>query len=144
MALFFLGACNTSGNTETANTETQAAQEPTQQTAITAGTPERLGPGDFLAKLQSTPGAQLIDVRTAGEVALGMIPECTNFDFGAPDFQAKIAGLDKEKPVFVYCAAGGRSGRAATLMSDLGFKEIYDLEGGFTAYNKEGLEVVKQ
>ncbi|MEM6379918.1 MAG: rhodanese-like domain-containing protein, partial [Bacteroidota bacterium] len=96
ISLFIFGACESAGGTDhgTHVSQTDSSQD---QPAATSNKPQRLGPGDFLAKLQATPGAQLIDVRTPGEVALGMIPECTNFDFSAPDFQEKIAGLDKEK-----------------------------------------------
>jgi rhodanese-related sulfurtransferase len=34
----------------------------------------------------------------------------------------------------VYCAAGGRSENAAELLKEWGFKEIYDLEGGYNAW----------
>ena len=43
--------------------------------------------------------------------------------------------LDKEKPIAVYCKSGGRSGGASKLLLELGFKEIYDLEGGILNWN---------
>jgi rhodanese-related sulfurtransferase len=42
--------------------------------------------------------------------------------------------LDKNKPVLVYCAAGGRSASAAKDLKKAGFKKVYDLEGGYDAW----------
>lgn len=77
---------------------------------------------------------QLIDVRTPAEVAAGHIKGAKNIDFNAPDFVQKISALDKTKPVAVYCAAGGRSGRSAIKLKELGFAQIYDLAGGMTEW----------
>ena len=74
---------------------------------------------------------QLIDVRTPTEVSAGKIENALNIDFNSPDFKAEIEKLDKDKKTLVYCAAGGRSGKAAQLMHDIGFKEVYDLQGGY-------------
>ena len=75
--------------------------------------------------------AQLIDVRTAGEYNGGHIANAKNIDFNGANFKSNIAKLDKNKPVLVYCQAGGRSGKAAAMMKEMGFKKVYDLEGGF-------------
>ncbi|MFK7970798.1 MAG: rhodanese-like domain-containing protein [Bacteroidia bacterium] len=136
-AIALLFACNE----PEPKSATTAAPETT--TKRTVSKPTLLGPQDFYAKLGATEDAQLLDVRTAGEVALGMIPECTNMDFNDPKFKNMIASLDKSKPVFIYCASGGRSGRASTLMTSLGFNEVYDLQGGFTSWSAEGMEQAK-
>lgn len=75
--------------------------------------------------------AQLIDVRTASEYNGGHIANAKNIDFNGANFKSNIAKLDKNKPVLVYCQAGGRSGKAAAMMKEMGFKKVYDLEGGF-------------
>ena len=76
--------------------------------------------------------AQVLDVRTANEVAQGKIQGSMNIDYFKSDFMA-IANkkLDKNKPVLVYCAAGGRSASAAKDLKKAGFKKVYDLEGGY-------------
>jgi phage shock protein E len=98
---------------------------------------EVLSVADFMAKYQASEGAQLLDVRTAEEVAQGSVEGATNIDFYADDFKDQISKLDKEKPLFVYCKSGGRSGQTAELCKELGFKEVYDMEGGYTAYSAE-------
>jgi rhodanese-related sulfurtransferase len=103
-----------------------------------------LAPEDFQKKLKSTEQAILIDVRTPGEVQQGMIAGAVPIDFNSPDFKSKISKLDKTKPYFVYCAAGGRSSKAANMMEELGFKKVYNLMGGITAWQDEGLPVKKK
>lgn len=79
-------------------------------------------------------GAQLIDVRTPREFSNGFISGAKNIDYNGDSFEKQMKKLDKNKPVLVYCAAGGRSENAAELLKEWGFKEVYDLEGGYNAW----------
>lgn len=85
-------------------------------------------------KLLALENRQLIDVRTADEYSAGKIDNATNIDFYGADFKNQMAKLDKNKPVLVYCASGGRSGNTAAMLKEMGFKEIYDLQGGFRGW----------
>jgi rhodanese-related sulfurtransferase len=87
-------------------------------------------------------GAQLVDVRTPGEWSGGIIKGALLYDISAADFEKKIDALDKKKPVYVYCAVGGRSGTASELMKSKGFK-VYDLKGGMGAWSSKGMPTVK-
>ena len=58
------------------------------------------------------------------------------------DFKTELAKLDRKQPVFVYCAAGGRSYRASKQLQALGFERIYDLVGGMQAWREAGNPVV--
>jgi len=98
-----------------------------------------LGPEAFDEKLRASGEAVILDVRSAEEFQSGMIANAVNVDFNNPEFTAIIDSQDKEKPYFVYCAKGGRSSKAADLMQDLGFKNVYHLEGGLTAWKNAGL-----
>jgi thioredoxin 1 len=99
-------------------------------------------PAEFSKKLSETPDAQLIDVRTPGEVAGGFIDHAVNIDYNGSDFEGQISKLDKAKPVFVYCLSGGRSGSAASDMRAMGFKEVFELEGGIMQWNNANLPLV--
>jgi len=90
-----------------------------------------------LVELQEKGNLQLIDVRTPEEVNQGMIQGALNIDFRSPDFKKKIAQLNKDQPIAVYCGAGGRSGKTSDLLLTLGFKEIYDLTGGYSQWQQE-------
>ena len=76
----------------------------------------------------------ILDVRTPGEYAEGALPKAVNIDFLNSNFVNQLKTLDKSKDVYVYCAAGGRSAKAARIMEDLGFERILELKGGLSAY----------
>ncbi len=76
----------------------------------------------------------LVDVRTPKEFQQGNIKSSKNIDFYDPKFTANFAEYNKEKPIYIYCHSGGRSNKAAQKLEALGFKEIYDLKGGFSAW----------
>ena len=80
---------------------------------------------------------QLVDVRTAQEFKDGYIENAQLIDYKLDDFRDKIQELDKDKPVYLYCRSGNRSGKASKIMLELGFKEIVDLKGGYKAWSKK-------
>lgn len=83
----------------------------------------------------TTKNVQLIDVRTPEEFEAGHIKDAKNIDFFSDAFRVEFEKLDKEKPVYIYCKSGNRSGQSAIKLSAMGFKEIYNLQGGFLNYN---------
>lgn len=89
-------------------------------------------------------GLQLIDVRTAQEFKEGHIKGAINIDYYKSDFKQLLAKLDKSKPIAVYCTVGGRSGAGAKIVQQLGFKEVYDLEGGIVLWQRNGYKLVKE
>ncbi len=97
----------------------------------------KLGVDAFEKKI-SEKSVQLVDVRTPAEVANGKIKGAAVINFNDADFKDKIGKLDKKKPIAVYCAAGGRSGKTAALLTQLGFEQVFDLEGGMTAWAAKG------
>ena len=94
-------------------------------------------------KKMAQPDVQLVDVRTPEEYSEGHLENAVNIDVTADDFDAKVATLDKDKPVMVYCKSGGRSAKASARLKELGFKNITDLEGGITNWNSENKPTVK-
>jgi rhodanese-related sulfurtransferase len=80
---------------------------------------------------------QLIDVRTPKEYEGGHIENATLIDYFSSTFKETLLTLDKEKPLYLYCKSGGRSGKASKILAELGFKEIYDLNGGYMAWEKQ-------
>jgi rhodanese-related sulfurtransferase len=97
-----------------------------------------LAPTAFNTKLQAVENALLLDVRTEEEVKTGVIDGAENIVFDE-NFADKLTALS-DKPIFVYCAAGGRSAKAADILREKGF-EVYELEGGMRAWKEAGLPV---
>ncbi|CAG4989176.1 Thiosulfate sulfurtransferase GlpE [Dyadobacter sp. CECT 9275] len=92
----------------------------------------------FKAKLTDNKNAQLLDVRTPGEYKEGHLANAVNIDYKNEAFREKIALLDKSRPVFVYCLAGARSAAASKILKENGFKEIYDMQGGYLKWTSSG------
>ena len=91
----------------------------------------------FAEKLKATENAQLLDVRSPEEYAENHLEKSKNVNWNGTEFIATAEKLDKTKPVFVYCKLGGRSKQACAKLAELGFKEIYDLQGGIIKWNEK-------
>ena len=85
---------------------------------------------------------QLIDVRTPNEYLSGHIQNAVNADYNSNTFKADIGKLDKEKAVFIYCRSGKRSSHSVAHFRALGFKKVYELEGGILNWQKANFETV--
>ncbi|WP_299336280.1 rhodanese-like domain-containing protein [uncultured Psychroserpens sp.] len=92
-----------------------------------------LSPMEFKLKVESQ-NIQLVDVRTQKEFKSGHLKGAKNIDFFSGRFNIEFDKLDKEKPVYVYCRSGSRSRQTARKLANMGFNEIYDLQGGILNY----------
>ena len=94
---------------------------------------EDLDGNTFRTKYQSSPKAELLDVRTAGEFAGGSIKGAKNLDVTSAQFQQALKTMDKDKEYFVFCRSGNRSGSACDMLTAQGYK-AYNLSGGIGAW----------
>lgn len=85
----------------------------------------------FAKEIKTTSKPQLLDVRTPEEFIAEHLEKATNIDWLGENFVEKTKTLDKNKAVYVYCRSGKRSLKAAEKLSELGFKNIYNLDGGY-------------
>ena len=102
---------------------------------------KNLNPTDFDKGINQS-NVQLVDVRTPEEFSEKHIAGAKNIDINNVNFEKQIIELDKSKPTYVYCLAGGRSKRAADFAAKNGFKEVYNLEFGINAWLSENKAVV--
>lgn len=100
---------------------------------------ELLDAKTFSTQISSKANIQLLDVRTPAEYEDQHIDKATNIDILNADFEKKIAVLDKSKPLYVYCKSGKRSAKATSKLVEMGFKEIYELDGGIMNWNASGM-----
>lgn len=91
---------------------------------------------ELAAKLQKG-GVRLIDVRTDAEVARGMIPQGVSLPLHL--LPMRMIELDKSAATVFYCQMGGRSAQAAAFAEANGFAEVYNLQGGITAWAHAGM-----
>lgn len=83
--------------------------------------------------------AQVVDVRSPEEYKDGHIKGSVLANWqDQPQFEEKIKSLDKNKPVYVYCLAGVRSGKAADVLVKNGFTKVVELDGGIKAWKAAG------
>ena len=88
-------------------------------------------------ELESKKGV-LVDVRTEAGVADGIIATAKHVDFYGPNFLSEMEALGKNKPLYIYCRSGGRSGQALDMLKAAGFTRVRHLEGGFMAWKASG------
>jgi thioredoxin len=88
---------------------------------------------------------QLLDVRTAGEYKQGHLANALQADWtNSAEFADRVKYLDKNKPLLVYCASGGRSGQAAEWLVKQGFVKVDNLSGGMIAWKQSSLPFVTE
>jgi rhodanese-related sulfurtransferase len=97
----------------------------------------------FQQEIASTKNAIIVDVRSEGEFQGGHLAKALNINYNAPNFSELVAKLDKNKPYFVYCAAGVRSARGAGIMRSMGFSKVVELQGGLNACDAATLPLEK-
>ena len=95
-----------------------------------------------MKELKALDTVQFIDVRTLKEFRNEHIKGAQNLVYD-DDFKDKIDQLDKSKPVAVYCRTGRRSKECSKILSDAGFKKIYELNGGITKWKHVNFPTVQ-
>ena len=97
---------------------------------------------DELTEFLQINDAILVDVRRDDEYINGHIENSINIDYMSDEFVDKTERLDKNMPIILYCRSGRRSYLSAIKLSENGFKEVYNLEGGILSWIEIGNEVV--
>jgi rhodanese-related sulfurtransferase len=86
---------------------------------------------------------QVLDIRTPAEFADGHLAKARNLDFYASDFAEQLKQLDPKAPYVMYCASGRRSAEAHLQMKAMGFEQVYEIQGGYQAWQSQNLPVQK-
>ncbi|MDX8336002.1 rhodanese-like domain-containing protein [Candidatus Cetobacterium colombiensis] len=87
--------------------------------------------------------AKLLDVRNDDEIKeTGIIKGAKHIPL--PELENRLNELDKDQPYITFCAVGGRSKKAAAILSKNGFKKVYNAKEGMNTWPyKEMVEPVK-
>jgi phage shock protein E len=134
--ILLLGACNQHNASSGA-----AAPAGVQATASQVKSLTSQQAKDLLTR---KPATIILDVRTDQEFTGGHLENAINLDYNTPDFQTQLQSLDRAKSYLVYCAVGGRSSKAAQLMQEMGFLQVYNVTGGgFPELQSAGLPVAR-
>ena len=104
-----------------------------------AQTKNKLTVDEFEQEITTKHNIQILDVRTPGEFFTGHIKNALQADWNnKTEFERRIAFVDKNKPVYVYCLAGGRSAAAADKLRAMGYTGVHELAGGTNAWRAAG------
>jgi len=90
--------------------------------------------------------AVIMDVRTAIEYEMSHITGSVNVDVQDESFENMAIALDPNKTYIVHCTKNpgdGRSSRALETLKSLGFKHLYNLEGGYVAWKDADLPLTE-
>ncbi|MDX1374511.1 MAG: rhodanese-like domain-containing protein [Burkholderiales bacterium] len=106
------------------------------------------GGGQSVDTLQATQrinreDALVIDVRDAADVAKGKIIGARAVPLAELAERAPGLRKNKEKPIIVYCGRGNQSQQAAAILRKHGYANVFNLAGGFAAWQQAGLPVEK-
>ncbi|MFP3901715.1 MAG: MBL fold metallo-hydrolase [Acidimicrobiia bacterium] len=93
----------------------------------------RITATELAARLEDTPGLQLVDVRAPGEWELGSIDGAVNIPL--PVLRRRAGELALDRPMVVHCAGGYRSSIAASWLRAAGATDVSDLLGGYAAWS---------
>lgn len=78
------------------------------------------------------PDAMIIDVRAKVEYDFGHIENAINIP--VDDLRDRLPEIPQDKTIYVYCAVGLRGYTAARILMQHGYKEVYNLSGGYKTY----------
>ncbi len=104
---------------------------------------ELVSPADVAQVIADDPaGLVVLDIRTPEEFNEARLADAIMVDFYADDFADQLDTLDKDVPYVMYCRTGNRSSDAVKTMKDLGFVEVYEIDGGIVNWYEQGYPVV--
>ncbi|MGE6258437.1 MBL fold metallo-hydrolase [Heyndrickxia sporothermodurans] len=94
-----------------------------------------------LEKLLNDGQYHLIDVRNQSEWEEGRIEFAQHIMLGT--LKDRLSEIPQGKKYIVQCRSGARSAIAASILQANGFKDVFNLIGGYIAWTKEQLPVLK-
>jgi len=80
---------------------------------------------------------ELIDVRENDEVQRGTIPGAKHIARGILERDIDKITTDKNRKMVLYCGGGNRSALSAWMLKKMGFKNVFSLIGGWSAWKSQ-------
>ncbi len=91
---------------------------------------KQIGPRE----LDQKKGIMLLDVRSDREYSEGHIPGAVHVPL--PEIGDRVKKLKKDKELVVYCRNGNQSIWAIKRLMGMGYKNLYNLKGGYSAWKR--------
>lgn len=93
------------------------------------------------ADMQAAKKAIIVDVREDSEWQEQHIPGALHIPLSQLDSRMAELKDYKHSPLIMQCRSGKRSAKAQAVLKAAGFSDVYNLEGGLTAWQEQGLAV---
>ena len=101
-----------------------------------------VSPAEAAQVIEDDPtGLIVLDIRTPEEFTEVRLADAVNVDYYDADFADQLDALDKNDPYVMYCRSGNRSSDAVKTMKELGFVEVYEVDGGIVNWYDSGFPV---
>ena len=85
----------------------------------------------------------IVDVRSLEEVKTGIIQDAIHIEWTQIDEEINNIDITKDKPIYLYCRSGNRSGKAAVMLEKIGFTNVINAGGIDEAAKKLEKKIVK-
>ncbi|WP_058534776.1 rhodanese-like domain-containing protein [Legionella saoudiensis] len=92
-------------------------------------------------KMEQNPQLCLIDVREQEEWQSVRIPNAIHIPKDSISSNIEAHMMDKESPIYLHCKGGIRSLYAAQCLIDLGYQEVYSVDGGIMEWAMFGYPI---
>jgi rhodanese-related sulfurtransferase len=95
---------------------------------------------DLQARIAEGDDFILLDIRSAGELAQGMLPDAEHLPMHL--IPLRINELPKDKDVVLYCHSGARSYHACAYLAQQGYDNVINLRGGILGWARSGYQLI--
>jgi rhodanese-related sulfurtransferase len=109
-------------------------------TLTVAAVARNIAPADALALVKARQNIYLLDVRTPQEFQQARIAGAHLIPID--QLMQRVGELPQDRPILVYCAVGSRSAQVFSFLARRGYAEVYNLDGGISAWAAKGYPVV--
>lgn len=83
---------------------------------------------------------RLLDVRSVAEMAAGVIPNAEKLPLHT--LPVRLNEINNDELCVLYCRSGARSAQGVGFMAAQGFDNVYNLQGGIMAWQRQGMPLV--
>jgi rhodanese-related sulfurtransferase len=104
---------------------------------------KRVDVQQYRALREAHPDLMLVDVRETEEWAKGRAAGAIHISKGLIEHDIEAKAANKDVTIVLYCHSGARSALAAENLQRMGYRNVYSLDGGLTAYQAAGLPMDK-
>ncbi|HWF45199.1 MAG TPA: rhodanese-like domain-containing protein [Candidatus Kapabacteria bacterium] len=90
-------------------------------------------------RLKANPNALLVDVREDDEFREEHVKGALHIGKGVIERDIEKLVPDKDSELLLYCGGGFRSALAADVLQQMGYRNVWSVDGGFRAYKSAGV-----